>query len=503
VPRGKQFFCQALLSEEELISDHAQRPRRPLFWPALVAASLSVLMAATWGCASRPIDDPVEVARCRNESAATRIRAVTLVPDAQAQQLIALVWSSRHPIDVRRAAVDRMIQADADAFWSDVVSGIRRVDDWPMITLLCERAANDQRTNMTPGLIASWSRPSTRFDDEHRPERQAIQSLWPGRPLEEILWDRFSAELPRREDQRVAQSAWTVLVRISDESALRDRLRAGEPGNDLHAQLRGIEGLVDVLPGDREALLRLNTLTAESSAQDWARRERLVRSLRNDAGPRTLALRHLPAIDALGDADVSQDRQATYRRLASDLQGRRHYHRGDGAQGENVRSMDESLAGHLENLGWADLLVLDAINLLLWPKAVRGSSSAVADLFVIADADQRDQSTEFGGVLVRGEASGARWRVALYDPARKQHDEVFHASDACVRAMHTGLAHFHFHAQRHDNAVWAGPGGGDFQFADNLHANCIVLTFIDRDTLNVDAYFPGAVVVDLGCIRRR
>ena len=81
-------------------------------------------------------------------------------------------------------------------------------------------------------------------------------------------------------------------------------------------------------------------------------------------------------------------------------------------------------------------------------------------------------------------------------------DQAFYAPPELITAMYTALAHYHFHANRHDNAAFAGPGGGDLAFADRFGAACVVFTFIDRDTLNVDYHHEGGVVIDLGCISR-
>ena len=69
-------------------------------------------------------------------------------------------------------------------------------------------------------------------------------------------------------------------------------------------------------------------------------------------------------------------------------------------------------------------------------------------------------------------------------------------------AGYTGLFHFHNHAQKHRNGMHAGPGGGDMAYADNTRANCLVLTFVDEQTLNVDYYRHDDVLVDLGVILR-
>ena len=68
--------------------------------------------------------------------------------------------------------------------------------------------------------------------------------------------------------------------------------------------------------------------------------------------------------------------------------------------------------------------------------------------------------------------------------------------------LYTAIAHYHFHAQQHKNAAYAGPGDGDLALADRLHFNFLVFTYIDANRLNADLYLPGATIIDLGTIRR-
>ena len=67
---------------------------------------------------------------------------------------------------------------------------------------------------------------------------------------------------------------------------------------------------------------------------------------------------------------------------------------------------------------------------------------------------------------------------------------------------YTTLFHFHYHAQKYRNVKFAGPGLGDVNYADSMRANCLVFTFVREDTLNVDFYRYGRVIVDLGEVKR-
>ncbi len=71
-----------------------------------------------------------------------------------------------------------------------------------------------------------------------------------------------------------------------------------------------------------------------------------------------------------------------------------------------------------------------------------------------------------------------------------------------MASLYTGLFHVHFHCQAYDGHRYAGPHMGDFQFANANRKNCLVFTFLNDQTLNVDFYRHGPVVVDLGTIKR-
>ena len=70
-------------------------------------------------------------------------------------------------------------------------------------------------------------------------------------------------------------------------------------------------------------------------------------------------------------------------------------------------------------------------------------------------------------------------------------------------AAYTALFHFHFHAQKLRNGDHAGPGIGDKNYANNTRANCLVFTYINEETMNVDYYRHGGVVIDVGTISKQ
>ncbi len=466
-------------------------------WPSpgvgirLLAVLLCLLLVG--GCATTPRQaNPLERATDPTLSTSARLNAIAGLSDGQAFELFVLVTHARHPIAVRRAAVGRMLAIDPDRFWRSAAQRAALIDDWPMIRLLSERAETRREEAALTWLTRSWSAPSVTIDDEQRPERRAIRAVT-GEPAEQLL--RRSVFEPEADAAiLVRAAAWTVLMRVRGADQLRLEVsgRPPQPDDPLIDALRWCVDSSVKLPADREEIGRLLTVVSQQSFEDQRLHRWAITHRDDPAGP--LALRHIPAAmiapadrRGWGRADWHDD-------IGRRLEGRSHASRGTGAGDEIVNTSPDRLTDHADHLSVGDYIVLDALIRALDDRRV------VAALFRQADTDLADNTTEHGGVLVID--AGNQATAQSFEPLLRQHDRIYFASDACVRAMHTGLAHYHFHAQRHDNAVWAGPGKGDLGFANRLHANCVVFTFIDRNTLNADAYFPGGVIVDLGCITR-
>lgn len=470
---------------------------------------LSVLMLClVSGCGSTAQRHPPSLSRATDPTlrASARIDSIERIAPDQVFELFSLVASSLHPIEVRRAAVDRMLGLDAGRFWQLAEQRSAQIDDWPMIQLLSERAETEQEPRAAAWLVRSWAEPSRLVTDEDRPERQALRSVT-GESAEDALW-MVAFQAPPYEQLKwlvgdgpgdghslsTRAAAWSVLTRLKTaEQLAADLLHVNGPDNLFLVTLQRCAMVLQQLPSNREEIARMFVLSRSVSASQWEAWAAWRTEHHND-GPANLALRHLPILSTISDQQARWTRAQWLESVGQRLAGRRHVNRGKAAGDQVVTARPERLSDHADSLGCGDLIVLDALLNLLEDR------EAVADLFRQAETDRSDTTTEHGGALVQTGRDG--WTPRSFTPLIKLHDQVYYASDACVRAMHTGLAHYHFHTQKHDNAAWAGPGKGDLDFADRMHANCVVFTFIDANTLNVDAYFPGGVIVDLGCITR-
>ena len=181
-----------------------------------------------------------------------------------------------------------------------------------------------------------------------------------------------------------------------------------------------------------------------------------------------------------------------YERVDEHLDGIRRYTRA-GSDTYSTAGRDR-LRTWKDELTWGDLA---AITMAIEAMAV---PQVVSHLFDFADRDMADISTEYGGLIDLDDRG--RFNVLEFIPRMRQHDEKFIASQAMFDASYTALFHFHYHAQKRRNEKHAGPGMGDRQYADAVRANCLVLTFVNANRLNVDFYRHGSVLVDLGTIER-
>ena len=389
-----------------------------------------------------------------------------------------------------------MLAVDPDRFWRDAEHRAAQIDDWPMIRLLCERATQAADPIALPWLVRSWSAMSSTVTDPDRPEGLAIQSITGQHPRLTVDKMVFEPDADLRPATRL--SAWCVMARMTPANDIRHRVAQADESDPLLGAMRRALPAVDQIPYQVESVYRLLTLDSTTSVEQWQQWAHWRERYRKQMVVRRTELRHLPAITRMPPQWFEQDQMWWQERLLTQLDKQRHADRGDGAGEFEITfktRRSESLDTAKTRMSYADVLTLAMLIEALQDRAL------VESLFEQADADLSDTTTEHGGVLTWS------WENRLiaqpFAPLMRQHDQAYYASDACVTAMHTGLAHYHFHAQKHDNAVWAGPGQGDLTFADRMNANCVVFTFIDANTLNADAYFPRGVIVDLGCIRRR
>jgi len=280
-----------------------------------------------------------------------------------------------------------------------------------------------------------------------------------------------------------------LLVRLWDDARLRETIADVEPTTNLIRDLQAAQRDLGVLPRNKEELLWLLYLRQPAMQETWAvLRDRAARS---PVKPR--AMRHLPVLLNADAQWLASTRQKLVATLQSRLRSETHYDKGVTSH-DTAGDHPQRLADWLDAVDDADLVAMLLIRAALDDRDVQ------RQLFAQAEADRLDTDTEYGGALLRGNDG---YEARAYEPLLKRLDTSYSSPPDLIIRCYTSLAHYHFHAQRHDNAAVAGPGAGDLKFAARLGLPCIVLTYVDAATMNVDYYHSGGVRVDLGVVRRR
>lgn len=455
--------------------------------PSFTGHTVTSLACMAWlcGCVTTA-PDPLALVADREADPARRARAVLQLPvdTPSTSALHDVLWDDRQPTELRLAAMDWLTAHDEAGLRVAAARELPRVDRWEVLTPLCEQVALRQWTDLAGALVRSWARSSKQVADADRPERAALQALHPGESASRVLW-RLVAE----QDAVAGAAAWEVLVRTTDRDALTGQLQQQPGASPLLADLQLGWRDLHVLPRTQEQAAWLMHLSGTGDGAILQRASLAARSA--GASFDGMAVRHIPILDRVGTEAPGRDHLV--RTLSSRQRQGIHVVARIGDDTAVMPPRHGELAEHLETLPWPDLLAVAMIDVQL------GEVPTRREVFAQADADLADTSSEHGGVLAW---RGREFSPVAFPPMLRGNDHRYVPPPELIHAMYTGLAHYHFHAQQHDNAAYAGPGGGDLAFADRFGAACVVFTFIDRDTLNVDYYHEGGVVIDLGCIMR-
>jgi hypothetical protein len=289
-----------------------------------------------------------------------------------------------------------------------------------------------------------------------------------------------------------------LLHRLGQRQRLIDLLASSDAPNDdaMLVDLRAGASELGLVPRNREEILWLRKLREPQRAEFWSRAVQAVQQL-SEQRRAELELRDLPIIVSASLYDpelLRMSRDDLYPRIEAYLRHQRHHLQASNYDGFASKSR-QRLEEHRSELTWGDLAAMFiAIRSIQVPEIVE-------HLFDYAERDRMDETTEYGGVIALDAKD--RFEVREFMPVMRRHDREFLASQAMLDAAYTSIFHFHLHAQNYRNQEYAGPGFGDVNYADNTRANCLVFTFLNNETMNVDYYRYGRVVIDLGEIKRQ
>lgn len=467
----------------------------------LGAALVAALVA---GCARRSLDPMTALTSSQQpedqEAAIERLSEQPPLAEEAKRALRRITFAPGYGLAVRQKAFDLLVREDRDGLRTTLETNIVRMESFEFRRWIMEQVAARGMKDFTTVAVNSWAGPVPVWgpDERKRPEYEALASLYGADKVGDALFAVMMDANPTRQAALRART-WELLMRIGERDRLRQLVSASAIRPD-DVMLRDIKGLVDdlgILPETREELIWLGKLRQTASPAYWRMAGEALRAVPEEHKA-NFELRGVPvAIAAFRYQPelLKQPKDRLFEELVAALRGRDAARYSANFTGWDTGSKrTESLGMQRDEVRWIDLV---AANLAL---RMLADPAVAARLFDIADRDQQDRRTEYGGV-VRIDDSGS-WDVVEVRPRVTGSDTRFEAPQELFDQGYTALFHFHMHAQSFENGSYAGPHMGDFAYAGSTRANCLVLTFIRRDTMNVDFYRHGPVVIDLGTVKR-
>ena len=500
---------------------HGSAANRSVFLIPL-GLGLAILMAlAIPGCASgnrKLSGDPLTDFQNPELNPAERIDAMKAAWDDpnidRAQMrgpLKQLVWSDLPDQELRQTATDLLMSDDSWAGLRDSQSFIRvRVpteQDYAVIERMGRQAISRGWVDLSPAFVRSYAKEDAVISDENRIEKIILESLNPDQSMELIATRVFLS--PQQGtlgtidlDARAREAAWDLLARLDPSGEARrqvlqrEDLHTDENGTRVLATIRRGLNELGVVPRNGEELRWLMALAEDRSGQWWSQTAAAVSRLNQEQAD-GLKLRNLEAVRW-----ASIYRETWMRDNRQQLEGRLRARIGDRestprrADRSELRDVPQLLDEASPRLSWGDLMAMLAVDVALHdPEVMRR-------IFEQVEMDREDETTEYGGLLFVD--SSGRFIAQLYPP-RPQHrqgDDTFVASSDMVEQSVRALAMYHFHVMRERNSRFAGPSVEDLAQARAQGRLGVVITSINEDELNVDAYTDAFAAVDLGALPR-
>jgi len=462
-----------------------------------------LVVVAMLSACSTVITNPTE--SLRDEAKSQRIHADSLqmimasatpLDQDTIDALQGLVYRSGYDEELRLEGMRYLLRVDRGRLLRTLRQRLPRTTDHDWLRSLCHFVAQYDMVELDAALVSSWGRPwSGSLPETQRPEFLALERMHgPGGSVI-VVWETFLGAVKPSENG-LRFRCWDLLHRLGARDELIELVQGEDASRSEHPTLHGVhQAAVDfgTIPWNREELLWVHKLTEPSRRGFWLEAQRATSQLTLQRR-RNLELRDLPVVVAAAKHQpdlLTQTDAQLMQSVAGRLQGRRHYKERDGGflPGEDP---PHDLRSHADALTWGDLaaiaIAMDAMHL----------PSVRHHLFDYANRDRLDDTTEYGGIVALDEQG--RFEILEFPPRFRVHDLRFEASQAMFDAGYTALFHFHNHAQKHRNKAHAGPGLGDMKYADATRANCLVLTYVNDHTINVDYYRHDGLLIDLGLV---
>lgn len=470
--------------------------------------------AALAGCASssEPKETPLSAMGDANAHTSTQLAAVRrtwqaveageLDNAAARESLKRVVWARSRWEGVRQAAIETLLEDEPNL--ADTRNMMRLMlpteTQWGIIEFICTTAADRNWKELTASIVRSWARPVPVPPDNERPEHKALERLYPGTPVEDVVFGVFTGVdvAPSEFRDRDRRDAWTLLRRI-DPRGLRTipLLTADDlPTDDTWViALRACARQLHCVPDTGEELLWVTQLRSPENADFWSSASSVIAGL-TPQQQEGLELRHVAAIlwaSTHRAQWLNMSREELIEAATAEQKSRRKHKRSSGRSGSV--EVSELMSGWRDSLTWGDALTI-MIGFEL------AEAPGVAEtLFIQTEQDRRDVTTEHGGVI---DAAPDGFGLRSFIPRASQRfgDRQFIAPTEMIEQSPQSIFHYHFHVQRAHNSDYAGPSNEDMDYAFKFGRSCIVFTSISEDTLGADLYFGSGAIIDLGEVTR-
>lgn len=499
-------FLQFAMSHDALPHRHkirAESLRKQVSLPRQFAVGWLGLCAALAGCGGpRVFDDPIAAMTdprfTSREHMAAMEQARAAHPDdpRRVEQLKEIVSGPSHPIEFRAEAWRQLEDYNLEEAKAVLEYRLPTHPAWGFVEWASELIAQRGWVEMTPSLVRSLYRPSPLFEDETRPERLALQALHPGKDIREVVFDVVVTPPSNIVHAQWRLAAWELLNRLGEPDIWQERLAAVPSDADpMLTDLRRGYVELGVIARTREEVRWLQDLHKTEHEDWWNRCREVVGSLPAEHR-RSLRLRHLAVLVRVADHHpewLQHSAQTLLADLESRWSGRSHFHPDAILSASTLNTGPQSLREWGPKLSWADLLCVRLADAMIFEPVM------LPALFPQAQRDREDTSTELGGVV---DYVDGRPQAILYPPLQRSHDKKFYAPASMVEHGYRAPFHYHFHVQEVHNAEYAGPGGGDLEYANAMAINGLVFTSVGEGKLNADFYTEGRVVIDLGTLGR-
>jgi len=457
------------------------------------------------GCGGQTMKSPSKVLRETGRSSSVHTQAMELldvqlgIEDQHYQEMLQqMLWAPGYTNDARMEALDRLWASDRVGTIRIIRQRLPRLNNWSWLAEVCSWIADEQVEELDEALISSWAKPTLMVENEEdRPEYKALIRLVGEDEVVNVIFDSL-VESNTTWKQGYRTRCWELLHRLAESERIVQLLNSEfvEEDDAFLLDLRKAMNDFGIIPLRREEILWIRELAKPEYESFW---NEAIDALSEVSEQRRseLEIRDIPMAVSLkrhGDAGaLSRSTSEIIRSVESATQGQKHYFEREGGGGSYQHGA-EMLATYKSKLTWGDAIALEIALEALDVPEVR------THIFDYAKRDLEDTTTEYGGVIALDKKG--RFEILEFEPRIRHHDRRFNASQEMFDAAYTALFHFHFHAQKYRNGDHAGPGMGDKNYATNTRANCLVFTFVNESTLNVDYYRHTGVVVDLGTIVR-